>query len=195
MEDRCRVTERRGLEGSTHGLRRLSSRGRSLPRSLCVDRHQRCPAYGRFHAVGARVESTMASLCTVGGSGRSRHFRCPTRLLSWPFAVSGTRAGVLSEARGAPAHALSCRREPLEKAWFAGAHDDQLGLLVLGSVEKLLRGLPRYASELDLQANVGENESTRSRCPLRRTRNSLCRVPHRRRLLVFRERCCSGRPP
>src|SRR5438874_7751458 len=46
--------------------------------------------------------------------------------------------------------------QPLEKAWFAGAHDDQLGLLVLGSVEKLLRGLPRYASEFDLEANVGE---------------------------------------
>jgi hypothetical protein len=46
--------------------------------------------------------------------------------------------------------------QPLEKAWFAGADDDQLGLLVLGSVQKLLRGRPRYASEFDLQANLGE---------------------------------------
>jgi hypothetical protein len=46
--------------------------------------------------------------------------------------------------------------QPLEKAGFAGADDDQLGLMLFGGVDKLLRRLAGYASEVDLQVGVGE---------------------------------------
>src|SRR5919201_6467237 len=46
--------------------------------------------------------------------------------------------------------------QPLEKAGFAGADDDQLGLMLFGGVDKLLRWLACYASEFDLQVGVGE---------------------------------------
>src|SRR5919198_6701952 len=46
--------------------------------------------------------------------------------------------------------------QPLEKAGFAGADDDQVGLTLLGGVDQLLRRLAGDASEFDLQVGVGE---------------------------------------
>ena len=46
--------------------------------------------------------------------------------------------------------------QPLEKAGFAGADDDQLGLTLFGGVDKLLRRLTGDAGEFDLQVGVGE---------------------------------------
>jgi hypothetical protein len=46
--------------------------------------------------------------------------------------------------------------QPLEKAGFAGTDDDQLGLTLLGGVDKLLRRLAGYASEFDLQVSFGK---------------------------------------
>src|SRR5919197_4192425 len=46
--------------------------------------------------------------------------------------------------------------QPLEKARFAGADDNQLGLTLLGGVDKLLRRLAGYANKFDLQVGVGE---------------------------------------
>ena len=53
--------------------------------------------------------------------------------------------------------------QPLEKARFAGADDDQPGLTVLGGVDKLLRRLPGDASEFDLQVSVGEEKPAPAR--------------------------------
>src|SRR5919108_5577383 len=47
-------------------------------------------------------------------------------------------------------------KQPLEKARFAGADDDQLGLTLLGGADKLLRRLAGDAGEFDLQVGVGE---------------------------------------
>src|SRR5690242_9851361 len=46
--------------------------------------------------------------------------------------------------------------QPLEKAGFAGADDDQFNLTLLGDVDQLLGRLASYASELDLQVGVSE---------------------------------------
>ena len=61
-------------------------------------------------------------------------------------------------AAGAPRDVLAdaAAEEPLEKARFAGADDDQLRLMLLGGVDELLRRLPGYAGEFNFQIGVGE---------------------------------------
>src|SRR5947208_10683165 len=49
--------------------------------------------------------------------------------------------------------------QPLEKAWLPGADNDQLGGMLLGCVDQLLRRLARDARELDPQVRIREQDS------------------------------------
>jgi hypothetical protein len=47
--------------------------------------------------------------------------------------------------------------QPLEKAGLACTHDDQIGLVLLGSFDELLRRRPGYAGKFDGQVSVAED--------------------------------------